>query len=86
MESGLEMWSFQEDMWPPPAHAVGTGASHTPRGSLGSPPHHCLLPQFKSQSLLPVASHVLSPCLCWEAGGPTRGSPRTLPPAHYSLQ
>lgn len=39
MESGLETCSFQEDMWPPSAHAVGTGSSHTLRGSLGSPPH-----------------------------------------------
>lgn len=62
------------------------GQPHPERQPWEPTPPHCLLPQFKSQRLLPVASHVLSPCLCWEAGGPTRGSPRILPPAHSSLQ
>ena len=39
MESGLKTWSFQEDMWPPSAHAAATRAQPQPKGSLGNPPH-----------------------------------------------
>lgn len=74
MESGLETWSFQEDMWPPSAHAAATRAQPHPEGQPWEPTPP-LLPQFNPQRLLPVASHVHSPSLCWDAGTPHRAAP-----------
>lgn len=54
----------------------GNKGPATPRrAALGTHPTPPLLPQFNPQRLLPVASHVRSPRLCWEAGTPLGAAP-----------
>lgn len=87
LEPGRKMWSFQKDILPPSAHALGTVANVTPQGvALGTSPF-CLLPWFRSQGeLFPETAPCGQPCpqpmpLLDGLDGPIWGSPRTLLPA-----